>query len=130
MDNQVAKNMSLGDHTLKELKVLGHPYAAKHGPRGIPIHDPYWQVHKRSGELVASKERGTTDANLMLGKLRAGAFVKLDESKAEHAKYIVFGTSKMIPRPLLIGSVNQIKNKAFKVIKNNLRDLTMRFVAR
>jgi len=104
MDNQVTKNMTLEDHTMK--------------------------VHKRSGELVRSKERGTIDANITFGALRAGAFVKLDENKAEHAKYIIFGTSKMIPRPLLMGSVNQIKNKAFKVIKNNLRDLTMRFVAR
>jgi len=130
MDNQVTKNMTLEDHTMKELKALGHPYAAKHGSKGMQIHDPYWQVHKRSGELVRSKERGTIDANITFGALRAGAFVKLDENKAEHAKYIIFGTSKMIPRPLLMGSVNQIKNKAFKVIKNNLRDLTMRFVAR
>ena len=130
MDNQVAKNMSLERPSLKELKALGHPYAKRHGPRGIPIHDPYWQVHKRSGELMRSKERGTTKANITLGKLQASAFVELDDGKAEHAKYIIFGTSKMIPRPLLIGSVNQIKNKAFKVIKNNLKDLTMRFVAR
>lgn len=130
MDNQVTKNMTLEDHSMKELKALGHPYATKHGPKGMQIHTPYWQVHKRTGELVASKERGTTKASITVGKLQASAFVKLDDSKAEHAKYIIFGTSKMIPRPLLIGSVNQIKDKAFKIIKNNLRDLTVGFVTR
>jgi len=128
MDNQITKNMSLEDHTLQQLKALGHPYAAKHGPRGIPIHDPYWQVHKRTGELIRSKERGTDDASINFGQLKAGAYVRLDDKKAEHANYIIFGTSKMIPRPLLIGSLNQVKDKAFKVIKTNLKDLTMRFV--
>jgi len=130
MDNQITKNMSLTEPSLKGLKLLGHPYARRHGPKGIQIHDPYWQVHKRSGDLLSSKERGTTDASITFGALKAGAFVKLDDKKAEHAKYIIFGTSKMIPRPLLIGSLNQIKNKAFGVLKTNLRDLTMRFVAR
>lgn len=130
IDNQVHKNMSLEDHSLKELKAMGHPYAKRHGEKGIQIHNPYWQVHKRSGELIASKERGTNDANIKFGSLKASAYVRLDDNKAEHAKYIIFGTSKMIPRPLLIGSLNQVKNRAFDVIKENLRDLTARFVAR
>lgn len=130
MDNQITKNMSLEDHSLRQLKSLGHPYAKKHGERGLRIHDPYWKVHKRSGRLIDSKERGTTDANINFNVLKAGAFVKLDDKKAEHAKYIIFGTSKMIPRPLLIGSVNQIKNKAFDVIRSDLKDLTVRFVAK
>lgn len=130
MDNQATKNMSIEDHSLKELKALGHPYAKRHGEKGLQIHDPYWQVHKRSGELMNSKERGTTKASINFGALKASAFVKLDENKAEHAKYIIFGTSKMIPRPVLIGSLNQIKAKAFGVIKKNLKNLTVGFIAR
>ncbi len=130
MDNQVTKNMSLEHPTLEGLRLLGHPYAKRHGEKGIQIHNPYWQVHKRSGELLSSKKRGTTDARVSFGALSASAFVKLDDNKAEHAKYIIFGTSKMIPRPLLIGSLNQVKKKAFGVIKSDLRDLTVGFVAR
>ena len=130
MDVQVTKNMSLEDHSPQSLAALDHPYAKRHGEKGIQIHNPYWQVHKRSGELMGSKNRGTTKASINFGRLKASAFVELDDKKAEHAKYIIFGTSKMIPRPLLIGSLNQIKNKAFDVIKDRLRNLTVGFIAR
>ena len=130
MDNQVTKNISLRDHSLEELRMLGHPYAKRHGEKGIPLHNPYWQIHERTGKLMDSKESGTTKASILLGNLSASAFVGFDEKKAEHAKYIVWGTSKMIPRPVLIGSVNQIKDKAFKVIKGDLGALTVGFVAR
>ena len=122
MDNQVAKNMSLQDHSPQALAALGHPYARRHGEKGMPIHDPYWQVHKQSGKLLRSKNKGTTKASINFGALKASAFVELDDSKAEHAKYVIFGTSRMIPRPLLIGSLNQVKGKAFNVIKGDLRN--------
>jgi len=127
LDTQVTKNISLTDHSLKDLKDLNHPYASKHGNQGIRIHDPYWKVHKQSGELLSSKESGIEKATIAARQLTATAFVKLDPAKASHALHVIFGTSKMIPRPVLSGSRDQIIDKAFNLIKSTLKDLTFRF---
>lgn len=127
IDKEVTKNMSLQDHSLKDLARLGHSYAAKHGPTGLPIHDPYWLVHKQSGQLLRSKERGVTEANIAFGRLKAAAWVKLDENVAPHAEYIVYGTSKMIPRPFLLMSFNRRTNEIVAILKKNLRDMVINF---
>ena len=127
MDSQVEKNMTLSDHTIKDLRRLGHPCSGRHGPEGRRIHKPYWQVHEQSGQLLKSKKSGTEDASISTGKLRASAYVLLDENKAPHAAYVVFGTSKMIPRPVLRGSLAQIQGRAINFIKGELKDLTINF---
>ncbi|QGH73024.1 MAG: hypothetical protein [Siphoviridae sp. ctCJE6] len=123
LDSEVTKNISLEDHTLADLRRLGHPYAARHGDKGLPLHDPYWQVHKQSGRLLSSKRSGTVKASVSSGKLEALAFVGLSESVAPHALFVVFGTSKMIPRPVLAGSRLKSLDPAVKLIKKRLKDL-------
>lgn len=124
MDARITKNMSLTDHSLADLRALGHPYARRHGTKGIQIHDPYWLVHTRSGSMMRAKESGTTPAEYSGpgGKVMATAYVRIDEFDCEHASFVIWGTTKMIPRPLLLGSLEQIKGDVYGTIKNNLRN--------
>jgi len=127
LDKQVGKNISLQDHSLQQLASLDHPYAARHGSQGKRIHDPYWLVHRQSGKLLASKKSGTTKASVAAGKLTATAFVELDSNVAPHALNVIFGTSRMVPRPVLIGSREQIIDAAMKLVQGNLKFLTVNF---
>lgn len=128
LDTQVTENLSLSDHSLKDLAALGHPYAARYGTsKAESLHSPYFQVHRQSGRLLAAKFSGTKEAQISLGVLQASAFVGLNESVAEHAVFVVYGTSKMIPRPILQGSRDQIIGQAQTVIRTRLRNLVTNF---
>lgn len=127
LDMQVTKNMSRTDFSLKQLADMDHPFASRHGSQGIKVYDPDWMIHKRSGKLLESKYSGTIPASIESGRLLATAFIGLDEMKTSYAPYIVFGTSKMIPRPVLHGSLSQVQSTLKNTIKTNLRDLTINF---
>jgi hypothetical protein len=127
LDDKVTENISLMDHSLRDLAAMGHPYAARHGSRGMEIHDPYYQVHSQGGALLSSKRSGTIQANVTGGKLEAIAYAGLDEGVAKHALHVVFGTSKMIPRPVLEGSRNEVLEDAVALIKRSLGDLRFNF---
>lgn len=123
LDNEITKNISLTDHSLKDLADLGHPYRTG----GDGLHSPNWQVHKQSGKLLSSKYSGTVDASINGRTLTASAFVGLDDSKAPHALNVVFGTSKMIPRPVLVRSRDKIADAQVKKIQSTLKDITVSF---
>lgn len=127
LDHEVTQNMSLTDHSLADLAKLGHPYSAKWGSHGKAIHDPFWLVHTHSGKLLSSKESKTIEASIIEGKLSAAAYVKLDEQIAYYAIYLVWGTSKMIPRDFLHGSLDASKEDLFAIIKKNLKDAIVEF---
>lgn len=127
LDKEVNKNISLTCHDLEDLYAMGHPYARRHGPRGIPIHDPYWQVHVQTGTLLSAKFGKIKAASVSAGRLIAGAYVGINETSAPHAACVIWGTSRMIPRDFLIGSLNNIKKAAFNHLRNNLRDMVMKF---
>lgn len=117
MDDQTTLNMSLRDHSLDDLRKLGHPYATR-SPQDI--HDPIFQIHEQSGNLLQSKTSGVDGADIDSGVLRASAWVKLDDSLAPYAAFIVYGTSKMIPRPVLMGSRDEVLPQITDFIKANL----------
>ncbi|MBI4708244.1 MAG: hypothetical protein HY761_10040 [Candidatus Omnitrophica bacterium] len=127
LDDRVTRNMSLRDHNLPYLRKIGHPYAARHGGQGMSIHDPYWLVHTQGGRLLASKSSGVIEASVTGSTLKAGAFVKLDESQAKYALYLIYGTSKMIPRDFMTGSLMQEKNKLQDYLQQNLKDMVFNF---
>lgn len=127
MDEKLTINISLTDHSLKDLAAMDHPYARRHGPKGKQIHDPYYQVHEQSGELRSSKKSGIVEASVQDGRLRAIAYVGFDETAAPHALHVVFGTSKMIPRPVLEGSRDAVAFDARLLISKNLKDMTFKF---
>ena len=122
LDTEVTKNMSLSDHGPADFRSLGYPYARKHGAQGKSLHDPYWLVHTQTGKLLQSKSSGVEEANINAGTLKASAFVKLDAGIAKHALFVVLGTSKMIPRPVLEGSKNIVAPQARSII-GKLKDL-------
>lgn len=129
LDSEVTQNMSLTDHTLPALRKMGHPYAAKHGSRGMPIHDPYWAVHTHGGKLLSSKRSGIIEASVEASQLKAAAYVGLNNSIADYAKYIIWGTTKMIPRDVLSNTLNdrRFQTVTREYIKDNLRDLVVNF---
>lgn len=127
LDQQITLNMSLQDHSLSELKKLGHPYSSRYGVRGAGLHEPYWQVHSQGGQLLSSKKSGLVKADVEAGQLKASAFVKLDPEIAKHALFVVYGTSKMIPRPILTGSRDQVFDAMNLIIKTRLKNLHFLF---
>lgn len=124
---KVSDNISRRDFSLQELAAKDHPFAKRHGPTGKPVYDPYWMVHKRSGKLLSSMKSGIEPASTSGGTFTAAAFVRLDDSVAKHANYVVFGTSKMIPRPVLEGSRDQVAPELIRHLQSKLRDFTFSF---
>ena len=125
---EVDKNISRDTYTLEDLKILDHPYATRHGARGNEAYNkPYYQVHKRTGKFKSALSSGTVDAHLSGGQLTAAAFAKLDPGIDPKVNYIIFGTSKMIPRPVLNVSRDNVVGDCFKLIENNLRNFTFSF---
>jgi len=131
LDKEVTKNMSLTDHTIDDLRALGHPYSEKRwGSTGMAgFHDPYWQVHKQSGRLLRSKDSGVIGPSVAAGELTVKGYVRLNEVDVEYANAIIWGNGRMIPRDFLSGSVNnkdfQDRTKSYLV--KNLRDLVLNF---
>lgn len=97
---KLLENISLTCHTLLDLKALGHPYS-KENPQ--EIHQPAWLVHLQAGDLIEAveivrKKDSHGDVTVDIG---------IDEDKAPHAKWIIFGTSKMVSRDFVTGTFEQ-----------------------
>lgn len=102
---QILENITLRDHTLQDLRKLGYPYSVR-DPRGI--HDPEWQVHEQSGEMV--------DA-VRIEETRKGFRIGVDDALAPHAIFVVFGTSKMISRDFITGSIRQTEPQVRRILR-------------
>lgn len=86
--------ISEGDHTLKELATLGHPYGFTN-PQ--VIHDPDTVVHAQTGDYIDAL-RVTKPVQDATGDIFEGE-VKIDDSQAELDRWIQQGTTKMRARP-------------------------------
>lgn len=93
--DEIKANLSLTDHSLAALAALDHPYARRHGSIRTDLldHDGYL-VHRQSGELLSALK-----AELLEPGDRFGVY--LDPAIAEHATYVIEGTSSMLPRDTL-----------------------------
>jgi len=129
LDVEVTKNMSITDHSQADLSKLGHPYARRYGPEGKGIHRPPWLIHRQSGKLLSSKFKGSSEASVIGGTLKVSGWVGLDQGKASHAQAIIWGTSRMIPRDALSGSLfdKGFQTKVGVLLNTNLRDLVVNF---
>jgi len=127
LDIEVTKNISETTYSLKDLAMMDHPYAKRHGTKGKQIHDPYFKVHQRTGKLKSSKKTGVIPATISGGNLKAAAFIEMVAAKAPHAVFVLFGTSKMIPRDFLRGSLDIVKRDVNDILKLGLRDFVFRF---
>jgi hypothetical protein len=129
LDDRITENMSLRDHTQAELTAMGHPYARRHGPEGMNLHDPSYQVHTQTGTLLSSKEKGVEISGIDSGSMSLMGYVGLNSQKAKHAQAVIWGTWRMIPRDALSGSLfnKSLQDKIGTHIKSNLRDLVINF---
>jgi hypothetical protein len=127
---RVDANSGLTDHTLQALAVLDHPYARRHGEQGLPIHQPMYLVHRQSGALARATFHGTAEATVSGGTLSASAHAGVAEDRAPHAAYVVFGTSRMIPRDFLTASLTEVEPSAKERLTTQLRDLAFSFQPR
>ncbi len=107
----VRANMSLRDHTQRDLDRLNHPYARKHG--SIQIHtsggmgggqrvgggkliaNASSRIHSQTGTLL-NATRGQ-----FKGGLRPSYVVMADVGLAPHAAYVIQGTEHMLKRDVL-----------------------------
>lgn len=105
-------NIGLRDHSLEDLAKLDHPYARRHGPTGSPLHEPYWMVHKQTGELAST---GVMEPiSIETSDAVTGNF---GFKMGDKAIYIVAGTSKMIPRPVVWGSLVQVRGAVYAIFR-------------
>lgn len=124
LDDRVEANMSLTDHSLKDLAIMGHPYAAR-APQSI--HSPEYQVHQQTGRLLKAKYSGIEKAEVTGGSLTAAAFVGIHQSEAAHAIPVIYGTWKMVPRDFLRGSLNEVWQQAVDGLRRSLRGAVVSF---
>lgn len=97
---------SLTDHSLSDLRKMGHPYAAKHP---FPPH-PRYMIHTQGGRFLR---------NWRLAKsLNADGATITIHNTTPYARYLEKGTrNKMIARPILREALKVLRasmNKAYK----------------
>lgn len=80
----------LEDHSLAELRALGHPYTQRH-PAGSGPH-PDYEVHRQSGELQDSLRVEHE------GVWRGGQVASEIHDDSEHLWHVLQGTDVMRPR--------------------------------
>ena len=122
LDAAVTRNISLTDHTLKDLADMGHPYSRR---SGTSLHDPNYQVHRQSGDLLRGKFSGVETANIISGTLDAAAWVGIQG--VDYAVHLVFGTSKMLPRDFLRGSLSEVREEALNILRRSLNNAVVSF---
>ncbi len=112
------KNISLQDHSLADLRRLGHPYAVRFDVDSF-VH-PDSEVHKQSGSLVESSHVNTTSDG---GSCRVTL-----SNNSPHYVFLRYGTRKMrmrdpagevmrLARPLIEKRIaEEIKNAVVQIL--------------
>jgi len=124
LKRKVRSNVSLTDHTLFDMAVLGHPYGLEGGPaeswdsaKGKKsrqnLHSPNYLIHKHSDAFVnALYHRVVIEERMgFLGGDIMSGIVGFDEDKCEYARYVIMGTRKMVSRDVLTESLNELRDK-------------------
>jgi len=99
---EVSATISLRDHSLSDLAKLGHPYAARHGSIQTSAlgHDEH-RVHRHTGRLVNALRMEISPSDPDSWRVR------LDDMAAPEARWVVYGTRKMLPRdPLWVTAMD------------------------
>ncbi len=113
VDKDFRANVCQTDHSLAELRAMGHPYGYTNPQQ---IHDPDWLIHKQSGGLLSASVQEplvteTTDAV-------TGQFGFYPDMLPV---WLIYGTSKMRPRPVVGGTLARCKAMAEAYIKEIMR---------
>jgi len=105
-------NITLTDHSLRELKVLDHPYAASNPSNP---HNPPYLVHKQDGDLASAMY-----SKIVETPTKKTAICGIDEQAAPHVAHVVFGTSRMVPRDFIRGTLDEIKPGIDKIMADSM----------
>jgi len=101
VEYKIKENATLVDHSLRELKELGYPYSSKNPQH---IHVPDWLVHTQTGALADS-------ISVIVNEETLDIEVHIDEVIAPHAKFIIYGTSSMVPRDFISGTFEELEDE-------------------
>lgn len=106
--SRMVENASLVDHSLDDLKKIGHPYK----PGETSPHKPSWLVHKQTGDLAD---------NIEVTKRKTGKGVSfdigIDSQKVPHINYIILGTEKMVSRDFVGGTWQEEKENTIAILR-------------
>jgi len=109
MKKKLVENVSLLDHSLEDLRKLGHPYAKR--SRSRRVHSPFWLIHRQTIGLGRAVRKKTF-------KRKDGSFseVFIDPGIAPEASYVINGTSKMIARPVVWKTLESVRGEIHQAI--------------
>ena len=100
---EMRKNIdALPSYSLEELRRMGHPYAVRAPSKDI--HDPIWQVHVQSGQLIRSLTTSQIGVSPFGFEIRVG--IPESAPAFPYAMHVVHGTKTMVPRNFITGTVN------------------------
>jgi len=124
--DSVVENISLDDHTLEELRAMGHPYATRANlavhlgnESGEQAHDDDRLVHTQSGKLVASVHMTpVTDEDKTLSTQLV--------SDDPVFQWLIHGTSKMRPRRFHEKAYEDKKNEIWEPLRTALTKIKER----
>ena len=124
LEQRMYDNVSLEDHTLKELNLLGNPYGKKHPQE---IHNPAYLVHTQhspsSGNKIGSDLIDALRVNIVNQyRIQVG----FDESIAPHVRDVYWGTTKatgMRGRDFIEGSFQEVQEEFKEIGENGLKEI-------
>lgn len=112
LQTSMQQNITLTDHSFNQLAKMGHPYAVAN-PKNI--HEPPWLVHEQSGKLSdAQYNRIDTKKDSVI------VLSGIDSDQAPHVGYVVHGTSKMVSRNFIKGTLDQITPDVDKILQEEV----------
>lgn len=97
----IKQHLSITDHSLEDLRRMGHPYARRHGSIRVHPERPF-MVHRQDGRMMkATTLESKAYPGGSGGGARYTAIVGLDYGQQRYFKYAIEGTRKMLPRDTL-----------------------------
>lgn len=109
---QVLRNISLDDHTLEELRKLGHPYSTS-----LPVdsfHGSDALVHEQSGKLKRTIRVWPPE------ETTSRRFSVYITSSAPYLPFLLYGTSTMRARPFHQKAYEDIKDRFWQPVLSQL----------
>lgn len=117
---QVDKNLSLDDHTLEQLREMGHPYSVDK-PTNTPHDDR--MIHEQSGKLRNSIKMTEPKE---LSSRRYSVLVTTNDPAAVD---LIYGTARMRPRRFHEKSFEDIKAKFWEPLVRRLKGIKYKISA-
>jgi len=114
---KVKDNLSLDDHSLKELREMGYPYSVNK-PENIPHDDR--MLHEQTGALKKSISQGRVE------ETTARIFTVSVSSDDPMIQGIIHGTSRMRPRRFHEKAYQDIKDKYWDPLLRKLKGVNFR----